>query len=71
MSIVEAITKLQACTEEIKVDKEELHEQFEDLRNDPRFEGFTDDLENLFLEYLKTWINTNTEVLDMLTESKK
>ena len=71
MSLVEAITKLQACTEEIKVDKEELHKQFEDLRNDPRFEGFTDDLENLFLEYLKTWINTNTEVLDMLTESKK
>ena len=71
MSLVEAITKLQACTEEIKVDKEELHEQFEDLRNDPKFEGFIDDLENLFLEYLKTWINTNTEVLDMLTESKK
>lgn len=70
MSVVEAIKKLQACTQEIKIDKEELHEQFKDLREDPRFKGFTDDMEHLFLEYLKTWINANTDVLDILIKSK-
>ena len=70
MGVIEAIMKLQVCNQEIKVNKEELHEQFKDLRKDPRFEGLSDDIENLFLEYLKTWINTNTDVLDILIKSK-
>ena len=70
MSVAEAIMKLQARTQEIKIDKKELHEQFKNLREDPRFEGLSDDIENLFLEYLKTWINTNTDVLDILIKSK-
>ena len=71
MSVQDAIEKLEASNKEQKVTLEQFHEQFVDIRTDPRFVDLPiDDLENLFLTYLKTWINTNTEIIELLVESK-
>lgn len=61
-----AMQKLEASNQELKNDLEQLGEQFQDLRADPRFEGFIDDLEDLAQSYLTTWISTNTQVMKML-----
>ncbi len=66
MGSQQAIEKLQSSNESLEITLEQLGEQFEDLRSDPRFEGLVDDLENLALNYLKTWISTNNQVLDLL-----
>jgi len=72
MSIIQVIEKLDATNEEQKLNLEQLHEQFVDLKADPRFvELPMDDLENLFLAYLKTWIKGNTEIKGILLENKK
>jgi hypothetical protein len=72
MSIVQVIEKLDATNKEQKLNLEQLHEQFVDLKADPRFvELPIDDLENLFLAYLKTWIKSNTEIKRILLENKK
>ena len=47
-----------------------LGEQFEDLRKDPKFEGLVDDLEKLGSEYLKTWIKSNTEIIEILNKEE-
>lgn len=62
----EAIKKLETSNQGLKVILENLDEQLADLRGDPRLEGLVDDLENLFFAYLKTWIKTNTEVIETL-----
>ena len=71
MGILYAVDKLNASNKELKVTLEEFHEQFVDLRTDPRFTKLPiDELENLFLAYVKTWISTNTDVLEMLVKPK-
>jgi len=50
---------------------EHLNEQLSDMRLDPRLEGLMDDLENLFYAYLKTWIKSNSEVIDILKKDIK
>ena len=67
MGSLQAIEKLEASNQSLKITLEQLGEQFDDLRADPRFEGLVDDLENLALNYLKTWMNSNSEVLAMLS----
>jgi len=47
-----------------------LGEQFEDLRKDPKFEGLVNDLEKLGFEYLKTWINSNSDIIEILNKEK-
>ncbi len=47
-----------------------LGEQFEDLRKDPKFEGLVDDLEKLGSEYLKTWIKSNSKIIEILNKEK-
>ena len=47
-----------------------LGEQFEDLRKDPKFEGLVDDLEKLGSEYLKTWIKSNSDIMEILNKEK-
>ncbi len=47
-----------------------LGEQFEDLRKDPKFEGLFDDLEKLGSEYLKTWIKSNSKIIEILNKEK-
>ncbi len=50
---------------------ENLDEQLKDIRLDPRLKGLVDDLENLFYAYLKTWIKSNNEILEILNKVKK
>ena len=71
MGVDEAIEKLQVSNQGLKVILENLDEQLADLRSDPRLEGLVDDLENLFYAYLKTWVKSNTEIIDILNKEKK
>jgi hypothetical protein len=71
VAIEDAIKKLEISNQGLKVILENLDEQLSDIRADPRLEGLVDDLENLFYAYLKTWIKSNTEILDILNQEKK
>ncbi len=71
MAIDDAIKKLEVSNQGLNVILENLDEQLADIRLDPRLEGLVDDLENLFFAYLKTWIKTNTEIIDILKKEKK
>jgi len=71
MGIDDAIKKLETSNQGLKVILENLDEQLKDIRLDPRLEGLVDDLENLFYAYLKTWIKSNNEILDILNKEKK
>ncbi len=71
MGIDDAIKKLETSNQGLKVILENLDEQLADIRLDPRLEGLVDDLENLFYAYLKTWIKSNNEILDILKKAKK
>ena len=66
MGSLQAIEKLEESNRSLQITLEQLGEQFEDLRHDPRFEGLVDDLENLAVNYLKTWMNSNKQVIDLL-----
>ena len=68
--IDDAIKKLEASNQELKVTLEQYNEQFEDLRTDPRFAGFVNDLEDLGFTYLRTWVKSNNEILDILKKEK-
>ena len=70
MPVEDAIKKLEVSNQGLNVILENLDEQLEDIRSDPRLEGLVDDLENLFYAYLKTWIKTNTDVLEILNKEK-
>ncbi len=67
----DAIKKLETSNKGLKVIIENLDEQLTDIRLDPRLEGLVDDLENLFNAYLKTWLKSNNEILDILKKDKK
>ena len=71
MGVDDAIKKLETSNQGLKVILENLDEQLADIRSDPRLEGLIDDLENLFFAYLKTWIKTNTEIIDILKKTKQ
>ncbi len=71
MTIEDAIKKLEISNQGLNVILENLDEQLADIRLDPKLEGLIDDLENLFFAYLKTWIKTNTEIIDILKKEKK
>jgi hypothetical protein len=71
VSTEEAIKKLEISNQGLKVILEHLNEQLADIRLDPRLEGLVDDLENLFYAYLKTWIKSNSEVIDILKKDTK
>ncbi len=71
MGMDDAIKKLETSNQGLKVILENLDEQLTDIRLDPRLKGLVDDLENLFYAYLKTWIKSNNEILDILNKEKK
>jgi len=70
MGVEDAIEKLEASNQKLKVDLEQLGEQFEDLRKDPKFEGLVDDLEKLGSAYLNTWIKSNSDIIEILKKEK-
>ncbi len=70
MGVEDAIEKLEVSNQKLKVDLEQLGEQFDDLRKDPKFEGLVDDLEKLGSAYLKTWINSNNDIIEILNKDK-
>ena len=71
MTISGIVEKLQQLNNEQKITLEQLHEQFIDLGKDPRFSELDmNELENLFVAYLKTWIKTNNEVIELLKNKK-
>ncbi len=71
MGVDNAIKKLETSNKGLKVILENLDEQLKDIRLDPRLKGLVDDLENLFYAYLKTWIKSNNEIIDILKKEKK
>jgi len=71
MGIDDAIKKLEISNQGLNVILENLDEQLKDIRLDPRLEGLIDDLENLFFAYLKTWIKTNTDIIDIVKKTKQ
>ena len=70
MGVAEAVKNLEAANVELRETMEQLGEQFQDLREDPKFGSMVDDLEKLAFNYLSTWIKTNTDVLDILYKEK-
>jgi len=69
MAILDVVQKIKDSNQELETTLEQFHKQFSDLRQDPRFEGLPmEGLEELFLAYLKTWIKTNTSVIESLIE---
>ncbi len=71
MGMDDAIKKLETSNKGLKVILENLDEQLSDIRLDPRLKGVVDDLQNLFYAYLKTWIKSNNEIIDILKKEKK
>ncbi|MFQ5782966.1 MAG: hypothetical protein ACE5GR_07955 [Nitrosopumilus sp.] len=71
MGVDEAIEKLEISNDGIKIILENLDDQLSDIRLNPKLEGLIDDLENLFFAYLKTWMKSNNEILDILKNEKK
>ena len=71
MGSEDAIKKLETSNQGLKLILENLNEHLADMRSDPRLEGLVDDLENLFNAYLKTWLKSNNEILEILKNEKK
>ncbi len=71
MGAEEAIKKLEVSNQGLKVILENLDEQLNEIRSDPKLAGMVDDLETLFYAYLKTWIKSNTEILEILKKRFK
>jgi len=71
MGVDAAVQKLETSNQGLEVILKNLDKQLAEIRLDPRLEGLVDDLENLFYAYLKTWIKSNSEILDILKKEKK
>jgi vacuolar-type H+-ATPase subunit E/Vma4 len=69
VSSLEAIKKLETSNQHLQTIIEHLDEQLNDIRSDPRLHDLVDDLEKLFYAYLKTWIKSNTEVIEILSKN--
>ena len=61
-----AIEKLKTSNQGLKIIQENIHEQLGELASDPRLEGLTIDLENLFESYLDTWVKSNSDIISIL-----
>ena len=70
MAVSDAVEKLENSNKKLTNDLEQLSEQFKDLREDPKFKGLVDDLEELGVAYLKTWMKSNNEIIEILNKEK-
>jgi hypothetical protein len=71
VSVDAAIKKLEISNQGLKVILEHLNENLADMRQDPKLKDVVDDLENLFYAYLKTWIKSNNDILEILKKVSK
>jgi translation initiation factor 2 beta subunit (eIF-2beta)/eIF-5 len=68
MGTEEAIKKLETSNQGLQVILDNLDEQLKAIRADPKLTGMVDDLETLFYAYLKTWMKSNNEIINVLKE---
>ena len=66
MGAEEAIKKLETSNQGLKVILGNIDDQLKAIRADPKLSGMVDDLETLFYAYLKTWMKSNDEIIDIL-----
>ena len=70
MTFVLAIKKLKTTNQGINLIRENVHESLAEIGSDPKLEGLTIDLENLFESYLDTWVKSNSEILEILEKEE-
>ena len=70
MTFVLAIEKLKTTNQGINLIRENIHESLAEIGSDPKLEGLTIDLENLFESYLDTWVKSNSEILEILEKEE-
>ena len=66
MSVQLAIEKLKNSNQGLQIIQKNVHDQLGEIATDPRLEGLTIDLENLFESYLDTWVKSNLEIISLL-----
>jgi len=71
MSKNAVILKLENSNQGLNEILEDIDQTFVNMRSDPKLKGLVGDLENLFYAYLKTWIKSNSDILDMLKKDLK
>jgi len=49
----------------------DIDQTFVNMRSELKLKGLVGDLENLFHSYLKTWIKSNSDIVDMLKKDLK
>jgi hypothetical protein len=71
MSKNAAILKLENSNQGLHEILEDIDQTFVNMRSDPKLKGLVGDLENLFYAYLKTWIKSNSDIVDLLKKDLK
>lgn len=66
MSVELAIEKLETSNTGLQIIRKNIHEQLGEIATDPKLEGLTVDLENLFESYLDTWVKSNLDIISHL-----
>ena len=66
MGVELAIQKLKTSNQGLLIIQKNVHDQLGEIATDPKLEGLTIDLENLFESYLDTWVKTNLEIISLL-----
>ncbi len=71
MSKNAAILKLENSNLGLNEILKDIDQTFVNMRSEPKLKGLVGDLENLFHSYLKTWIKSNSDIVDMLKKDLK
>lgn len=66
MSVELAVEKLESSNRGLQIIRKNVHEQLAEISTDPKLEGLTVDLENLFESYLDTWVKSNLDIISLL-----
>ena len=66
MGVELAIEKLETSNRGLQIIRKNVHEQLGEIATDPKLEGLTIDLENLFESYLDTWVKSNLDIISDL-----
>ena len=66
MGLSLAVEKIETSNRGIDMLLETVHEQLDDISQDPRMKNLTGDLKDLFESYLLTWRKSNSEILKLI-----